>query len=112
MATVESPLQKYSVPFFHDEKTGKSKDHYNYSLVKYLSNCLRSPFDEWDVSWKKIRHPHSKFKSVGRNDPCPCESKQKYKKCCLPEAGVLRPHCEFSFSIPPPDGVSNFEYIN
>ena len=23
------------------------------------------------------------FKSVGRNDPCPCGSGKKYKKCCL-----------------------------
>lgn len=21
---------------------------------------------------------------IGRNDPCPCESGKKYKKCCLP----------------------------
>jgi hypothetical protein len=24
------------------------------------------------------------FKGVGRNDPCPCGSGKKYKKCCLP----------------------------
>jgi len=24
-------------------------------------------------------------KKVGRNDPCPCGSGQKYKFCCLPE---------------------------
>ena len=29
--------------------------------------------------------------SVGRNDPCPCKSGLKYKKCCLPKvsAGML-----------------------
>ena len=21
---------------------------------------------------------------IGRNDPCPCGSRQKYKRCCLP----------------------------
>nr|WP_158306646.1 DUF1186 domain-containing protein [Polymorphum gilvum] len=26
---------------------------------------------------------HNPFKSVGRNDPCPCGSGKKYKKCCL-----------------------------
>lgn len=26
--------------------------------------------------------------SVGRNDPCPCGSGQKYKKCCLPASAV------------------------
>jgi uncharacterized protein YecA (UPF0149 family) len=24
---------------------------------------------------------------VGRNDPCPCGSGKKYKKCCLPADG-------------------------
>jgi len=23
------------------------------------------------------------FRDVGRNDPCPCGSGKKYKKCCL-----------------------------
>src|SRR5215210_9341998 len=30
------------------------------------------------------------FKGVGRNDPCPCGSGKKYKKCCL-DRGSLRP---------------------
>jgi len=25
------------------------------------------------------------FKKVGRNDPCPCGSGKKYKKCCMPK---------------------------
>ena len=29
-------------------------------------------------------HPEPQPVSVGRNDPCPCGSKKKYKKCCLP----------------------------
>jgi preprotein translocase subunit SecA len=27
-------------------------------------------------------------KKVGRNDPCPCGSGKKYKKCCLPREEV------------------------
>jgi len=27
--------------------------------------------------------PPSAFKNVGRNDPCPCGSGKKYKKCCM-----------------------------
>jgi hypothetical protein len=30
------------------------------------------------------------FKGVGRNDPCPCGSGKKFKKCCL-DRGSLRP---------------------
>ena len=29
------------------------------------------------------QQPHQLYKSVGRNDPCPCGSGIKYKKCCL-----------------------------
>ena len=110
ISTVDSPIQKYSVPFLVDQKTGKSKDHYNYTLVKFLADRLQSPFHPWGVTWTKIRHPHAKFKSVGRNEPCPCESGEKYKKCCLLQKGVLRPHCELSFSVLPPPEFSNFEY--
>lgn len=28
--------------------------------------------------------------SVGRNDPCPCGSGKKYKKCCLPHQSLVR----------------------
>ncbi len=102
---VENPVQKYSVVFLHDEKTGKQRDHYNYALVKYAINGLRAPFDAWDVERTTRRRPHSRFSDVGRNDPCPCDSGRKYKKCCLREVGVLQPHWQFSFSVPPPDGV-------
>jgi Protein of unknown function (DUF1186)/SEC-C motif len=26
---------------------------------------------------------HNPFKGIGRNDPCPCGSRKKFKKCCL-----------------------------
>ena len=28
------------------------------------------------------------YKHVGRNDPCPCGSGKKFKKCCLPRVSV------------------------
>jgi len=31
--------------------------------------------------------PPSAYKNVGRNDPCPCGSGKKYKKCCLGKTG-------------------------
>jgi len=110
MSFVENPAQKYSVAFTTDPKTGKQVDHYDYSLVQYVTNGLREPFDEWDCKWTKIRHPHSRYKHVGRNDKCPCESNKKYKKCCLNESGVLRPHMEITFSIPPPEELPPVVY--
>ncbi len=112
MSFVENPAQKYSVAFTTDTKTGKQIDHYDYSLVQYVAKGLRESFDEWDCKWTKIRHPHSQYTHVGRNDKCPCESNKKYKKCCLNESGVLRPHMEIIFSIPPPDDLPPIVYTN
>ncbi len=32
---------------------------------------------------------HNPFRDVGRNDPCPCGSGRKFKKCCLGKANEL-----------------------
>jgi SEC-C motif len=107
---VTKPVQKYSVGFMHDPATGKHKDHYNYSLVRYVAQRLRSPYDGWTAQFTKARHPHERFRSVGRNDPCPCESGLKYKKCCLNEAGVLRPHIQVEFDVPLDPELLQVEY--
>lgn len=106
IAMVEKPVHKYAVPFIVNEKTGKQEDHYNYGPIKYLVKRLRNPFHDWDVQWTKRRMPHEYFKTVGRNEKCPCGSGEKYKECCLtfPD-GVMRPHCEFVFSVPPQEDV-------
>jgi hypothetical protein len=109
VAMVKSPVQKYSVVFLPGND-GNSRDHYDYSLVKFLADRLESPFHDWDVQWTRIRHPHSRFAHIGRNDDCPCESGKKYKKCCLPESGVLRPHAQLTFSVQPPINLPSFEY--
>jgi hypothetical protein len=106
MAFVKTPLQKYSVPFLVDDKTGKVTDHYDYSLIRYLARRWREPFHNWTAEWSKRRMPHARFGNVGRNDPCPCESGLKYKKCCALEDGVLRPHCEFVFEVRPRSSFS------
>jgi hypothetical protein len=35
------------------------------------------------TAWSELEEPEKK--KVGRNDPCPCGSGKKYKKCCLPK---------------------------
>lgn len=104
------PMQKYSVAFPVDPATGMREDQFNYGLVSYVARRLHSPFDGWSSSWTKKRHPHSRYAHVGRNDPCPCESGNKYKKCCLLESGVLAPHLEVQFSVPPPPDLPPVEY--
>ena len=37
-------------------------------------------------SWSELGIPaENPYRDVGRNDPCPCGSGKKFKKCCLPQ---------------------------
>jgi uncharacterized protein DUF1186/SEC-C motif-containing protein len=40
--------------------------------------------DERVSDWIPDTPAHNPFRDVGRNDPCPCGSGKKFKKCCLP----------------------------
>jgi len=102
IAMVENPVQKYSVAFLSDPKTGKSVDHYKYNLLEYLLPRIESAYDSWEVQDTTRLHPHGRFSFIGRNDLCPCGSGKKYKKCCLPKSGVLMPHKEFILPKAPP----------
>lgn len=110
ISMVPTPVQKYSVPFLNDPKTGQKVDHYDYSAVSYVVQGLRSPFDGWSMQWTTARHPHDRYKHLGRNDKCPCGSAKKYKKCCLREEGVLRPHIDIEFDVPPPNDLPPIAY--
>lgn len=110
ISMVTNPVQKYSVPFLRSSDTDEQVDHYNYSAVNYVIRGLRKPFHEWAVRRTHIRHPHSMYRNLGRNDPCPCESGEKYKHCCMRENGILRPHMEITFSVPPPKELPIIEY--
>lgn len=107
VSVVTNPVQKYSVLFLGQ---GPADDHYDYSLVNYVAAGLSSPWHGWTYKWTRTRHPHDRYSHVDRNDPCPCESGKKYKKCCLNESGVLRPHCEVTFDEPPPPGLPPLQY--
>ncbi|CDI48208.1 SEC-C metal-binding domain-containing protein [Clostridium tetani] len=76
-----------------------SKLNLNIDLEKLYLNMLDAKADylynlpQWDAifSIKKRKEIHTEWKNsktvvnenkVGRNDPCPCGSGKKYKKCC------------------------------
>lgn len=40
-----------------------------------------------NLSSKRENYSERKSKKIGRNDPCPCGSGKKYKKCCYPKYG-------------------------
>ncbi|MDR2705611.1 MAG: SEC-C domain-containing protein [Planctomycetaceae bacterium] len=55
-----------------DEVTGNST----------ASNMMRK-FDKGEFQVSEDGQPFRSEKTVGRNDPCPCGSGKKYKKCCM-----------------------------
>lgn len=49
--------------------------------------------DDWqpswpDPAWSNITPVTNPWRDVGRNDPCPCGSGKKFKKCCLANSGA------------------------
>jgi uncharacterized protein len=56
--------------FSEEARTDKAR-----RLAEAAAGWLPSPFDEPYVNVHR---------DVGRNDPCPCGSGKKFKKCCLP----------------------------
>jgi hypothetical protein len=42
-------------------------------------------FDDGDGDWASHTPVRNPWRDVGRNDPCPCGSGKKFKKCCLPD---------------------------
>ena len=111
LALVEFPVQKFCVAFSSDPETEKKIDHYDYRILEYLMNCLQSPFDYWEVHKTTIRHPHSNYLHLKPDDYCPCNSGKKYSHCCLSEAGVFQPHCEFGFFVSPPEDIEVVKYL-
>lgn len=58
---------------------GKTKDT---DLLDMFSGALEDTFENNDNHNNYINEPITKETKVGRNDPCPCGSGKKYKKCC------------------------------
>ncbi len=54
--------------------------------TRLWANYGHTPNELFSLEKSKLRLPHPErpisIKAVGRNDPCPCGSGKKYKKCC------------------------------
>ncbi|GAG08774.1 unnamed protein product, partial [marine sediment metagenome] len=57
-------------------RDGEGKDR------KTLSRLSRTPISVGAERREGPREPIRKMAKIGRNDPCPCGSGKKYKKCC------------------------------
>ena len=56
---------------------------------------------EAEVNRARSQRLENPFKGIGRNDPCPCGSGKKFKKCCLATARIGSMSPEFAGPIRP-----------
>ena len=49
--------------------------------LRNIMKIWRTPLDK-ATKFQAKEYPDVVSKKVGRNDPCPCQSGKKYKKCC------------------------------
>jgi hypothetical protein len=71
--------------------------------------CFTEQYRDDQERWRRqaeANHARSQrlenpFKGVGRNDPCPCGSVKKFKKCCLATVrlGSLTPEVDFPIEV-------------
>ena len=62
---------KFLQIFGQKEEEGETAEQYVERKIKHAQQTLRNP----EVNkYYQVK--------VGRNDPCPCESGKKFKKCC------------------------------
>jgi hypothetical protein len=90
-SVVEHPVDKRCVVSY-------SNDAPQFSAVRYLGDLLTSKTllvsNFGGVAWGKQRLANPEHRSLGRNDPCYCQSGRKFKKCCIDKAFIEQDHAQ------------------
>lgn len=108
ISLVTNPVQKYSVGFSCSD-AGEQVDQYDYSTVEFVVDRLASPFHSWSFQKAFAYHPHSMFSNIADDDLCPCKTGRSYLNCCRSKPGVVQPHLEIDFEVPPPPELPHFQ---
>jgi hypothetical protein len=77
-----------------DERQKARKKELNELAANYKKNTEQRPYK----NGRRVVPPKRNSPKVGRNEPCPCGSGKKYKKCCLNSICLSRIYC-YSCSI-------------
>ncbi len=88
LCIVSDPFDKYAVLEIKDME-------YNYEALKWLLGYIESPYDDFTFEETKVKKPE--YKKIGRNEPCPCGSGKKYKKCHWDTDDEMTDHFIFTF---------------
>ena len=59
-------------------------DHFSRKEIEYLHSL------HYAKKGPEKRRTEPKKEKIGRNDPCPCGSGKKYKKCCMGKEGTAK----------------------
>jgi preprotein translocase subunit SecA len=59
-----------------------------HELEDELEDVFDDDLENEIIDWQPSRPASNAFKGIGRNDPCPCGSGKKFKKCCLNKAAT------------------------
>lgn len=104
LGSKENPL----VLNVHDEETFEklTKLCHDNDWYFYASMDQSRPEDLNDLRKKLIPYTIEKEVKMGRNEPCPCGSGKKLKKCCIericPDCGTLHLEDEFDDHLESP----------
>ncbi|MBK7141485.1 MAG: SEC-C domain-containing protein [bacterium] len=101
IALVNNPFQKYSVCFPSGATPSERGDRYDYAVLEYLMDRLKSPWHAWDVKNTTKWYPRSAFEEMEPGDFCPCNSGKNFGECCQSLPGVTLPHYHFTFAVSP-----------
>ena len=91
LCIVTDPFDKYTYVQLPDQE-------YDYGMLEALMVEIDSPYDKFSIETVKVKKPE--YKGIGRNDPCPCGSGKKYKRCHLGTKDELMNHHKVQLSKP------------
>ncbi|AKQ46791.1 phenylalanyl-tRNA synthetase subunit alpha [Rufibacter radiotolerans] len=81
-ATNEAEFFAVATEYFF-EKPGQLAENHP-GLYKMLTQIFQqNPKRRFKLNFRELLNPYGK--RLGRNEPCPCGSAEKYKNCCLPK---------------------------
>jgi len=109
ISIVTNPVQKYSVAFRASEDGAGSRDQHDYGNVRFVVDRLSSAFHGWHVENETRTFPISVLAHLPPESLCPCTSGKTFRECCSSELEVTIPHRQFTFYVPPPAELPNYE---
>ncbi|GAB2526352.1 zinc-dependent peptidase [Rufibacter soli] len=81
-ATNEAEFFAVTTEYFFEKPEQLAENHPG--LYKMLTQIFQqNPKRRFRLNFRELLNPYGK--RLGRNEPCPCGSGEKYKNCCLPK---------------------------